>query len=345
MNNKFPLVSVITPIYNGSTYLDDAIQSVISQTYQNWELILVDDGSQDNSFDIALNWQIKDKRIFLSQHPNGENKGVSASRNLAIQNSRGDYIALLDCDDEWQNDKLEKQVKIFLQFPNVGIIYTKVKIIDENGHTVQCNTHDINKYYLQGIVGNGEITHPCNIFEPMVSGKAWMPCSSVIMRKKEVVDCGLFNTKLIYQVEDHLLFTLVSEKTLSFFIDQPLCNYRLHSNSYTIVNKWRRSFIEYYTELCKYFPPSQYSLIESGLFHSWNGYIIFLSLDLVSITKTKENILEMFQVLLNMIMIPSFYLKTKALLFIIPINVFSTLVIKKIKSGFSKFLQKRISSF
>lgn len=331
MNDELPLVSVITPVYNGSQYLDDAIQSVRNQTYQNWELILVDDGSKDNSYDIALEWQSKDKRVFALQHPNGQNKGVSATRNLAIQNSRGDYIALLDCDDEWQSDKLEKQIQIFLHYSNVGIIYSQVKIVDENGDTVQNSTHDTSKYYLQGVVGNGEVNHPCNVFESMILEKTWMPCSSVIIKKIDVINCGLFNTTLTFQVEDHLLFTLVSQKTLSFFIDKPLCNYRLHSNSYTILNNWRRCFVEYYTELCKSLPVSQYSLIESGLFHSWKAYVNFLYSNSGQTPTTKRNSLDVCQVLLRMMIIPSFRLKTKALLLIISINLFLILIIRKIK--------------
>lgn len=100
------LVSIITPCYNGAKYIGETIDSVISQTYPDWEMIIVDDGSKDNSAQIVREYAEKDSRITLVQQ---ENAGSAAARNNGIRRAEGQYIALLDADDLWHPDFLEKQ--------------------------------------------------------------------------------------------------------------------------------------------------------------------------------------------------------------------------------------------
>lgn len=95
-----PLVSIITPLYNSEKYIAETIESVLAQTYSNWEMIIVDDCSKDNSTKIVEEYQKKDRRIKL--YRNEINKGVSYTRNRAIDLSQGKYIAFLDSDDLWK---------------------------------------------------------------------------------------------------------------------------------------------------------------------------------------------------------------------------------------------------
>ncbi len=101
-------VSIITPCYNGAKYISETIDSVLSQTYTDWEMIIVDDGSKDNSADIIRNYAEKDDRIKLVQQ---ENAGSAAARNNGIRRAEGRYIALLDADDVWLPSFLEKQIE------------------------------------------------------------------------------------------------------------------------------------------------------------------------------------------------------------------------------------------
>lgn len=101
------LVSVITPCYNGANYIAETIESVLSQTYQKWEMIIVDDGSTDASADIIKYFVQKDSRIILVQQANA---GSAAARNHGIRRAKGQYIALLDADDLWLPEFLEKQI-------------------------------------------------------------------------------------------------------------------------------------------------------------------------------------------------------------------------------------------
>ena len=104
------LISVIIPSYNSGKFLGEAIESVVNQTYKNIEIIVINDGSTDNTEEIAKKWQKRDERVRYLKHK--ENKGPSAARNTGIKNSRGEYIAFLDDDDEWLPEKLERVIEI-----------------------------------------------------------------------------------------------------------------------------------------------------------------------------------------------------------------------------------------
>lgn len=118
-----PLVSVILPFYNEVDFLHETIDSVLQQEYTNWEIILIDDAGSDACTQIAKayaeNWPDK---IFYNDHPNHANKGLSASRNVAIAKAKGELLAFLDADDKWLPAKLKEQVQVFQQHPEVSMI-------------------------------------------------------------------------------------------------------------------------------------------------------------------------------------------------------------------------------
>ena len=126
------LVSIITPCYNGSKYIGETIKSVLAQTYKEWEMIIVDDGSKDNSVEILEEFAQKDNRIKLIKQPNG---GSANARNNGIRNAEGRYIALLDADDLWDNNFLEEQLK-FMKEKNVVLVYGSYRRIDENSNEI-----------------------------------------------------------------------------------------------------------------------------------------------------------------------------------------------------------------
>lgn len=116
--NSYPLVSIIIPVYNSERYIKEAVESALRQTYKNIEVIVIDDGSTDNTRKI-LEPYIKNKSIiYLYQ----ENKGVAASRNKGILESTGSYISFLDSDDKYYPEKIEKQTNKFFENPNAGVI-------------------------------------------------------------------------------------------------------------------------------------------------------------------------------------------------------------------------------
>src|SRR5919202_2999091 len=112
-SGKPSLVSVVVPFWNDKKFIQETIESVFAQTYENWELLLVDDGSTDGSTQIALRYaeQYPEKVRYL-EHPGHQNRGMSAARNLGISHAKGAYIGFLDADDVWLPYKLEQQVAI-----------------------------------------------------------------------------------------------------------------------------------------------------------------------------------------------------------------------------------------
>ena len=114
-----PTVSIIVTCYNLAKYLDEALESIYNQTYRDWECTIVDDGSTDNTAEIAKQWEVKDPR-FVYLHK--ENGGVSSARNLGIEKAKKDYILTLDADDKYEASFLEKGLKILLSDKEVGIV-------------------------------------------------------------------------------------------------------------------------------------------------------------------------------------------------------------------------------
>ena len=128
--SKQPLVSIVVPVYNAARFMDDTIQTVQNQTYQNWELLLVDDCSSDDSVLIIQKYLKKDKRIKFFML--SENSGAAIARNTGIDNAKGRYLAFLDADDLWVKTKLELQVA-FMQEKNAAFSFTGYEFADENG--------------------------------------------------------------------------------------------------------------------------------------------------------------------------------------------------------------------
>jgi len=130
-----PLVSVIIPVYNGEKYLKETIESVISQTEKNWEIIAVNDGSKDGSQEILKEYEKLDPgRIRVISVENG---GVSRARNTGADLARGTYLAFLDHDDLWAPHKLEHQMKMFSDSPSLPLSFSNQTHIDEYGKTIR----------------------------------------------------------------------------------------------------------------------------------------------------------------------------------------------------------------
>ena len=127
-----PLISIVMVNYNHEDFLGEAISSVIRQTYQNWELIIVDDGSTDESCNIIAGYHdSRIKPIYLK-----ENGHICAATNIGLKEVKGEYIARLDSDDVWREDKLEKQVQLMQERTDIGLCFTKLEIIDQYSKVV-----------------------------------------------------------------------------------------------------------------------------------------------------------------------------------------------------------------
>jgi glycosyltransferase involved in cell wall biosynthesis len=126
------LVSIITPMYNGERFVGDTINSVLNQTYSNWEIIVIDDGSKDKGPEKVKAYADKDSRINIFSQANG---GSAAARNNGIRRAKGQYISLLDADDTWNPDFLEKQIKL-MNDKKALLVYSSHTRIDENSKEI-----------------------------------------------------------------------------------------------------------------------------------------------------------------------------------------------------------------
>ena len=208
---KNPTVSVIIPTYNRVHLIGKAIKSVLNQTYQDFEIIVIDDGSTDNTGEIIRSF--KDKRVkYIKKYK--ENKGISVARNIGIKMARGKYIALLDSDDEWLPEKLDKQVKILQsESPEVGVVCSWSYNIDEKGNY-------ISKRYLPKKDGY--------IYEDLLSTNP-ISVPTVLIRKECFNRVGLFDDLLNAQ-EDWDMWIRIAKYYRFALIKIPLVKYRLHSN-------------------------------------------------------------------------------------------------------------------
>lgn len=128
------LVSIIVPVYNSEKFINDTIQTVKEQMYKNWELLLVNDCSTDNSENIIEKYIKEDNRIKLINLE--KNSGAAIARNTGIESSRGKYVAFLDSDDLWKKEKLSKQIK-FMEENNYDFTFTGYEFADENGNRLE----------------------------------------------------------------------------------------------------------------------------------------------------------------------------------------------------------------
>lgn len=144
-------VTIVTPTWNSAKYIRETISSVQAQTYQNWEMIIVDDCSTDNTVEIVKDIVKKDSRIHLIEQK--VNQGAAIARNIAVQNGTGRYVAYLDSDDCWKPDKLEKQVKFMLS-KDCGFSCTSYEVIDFEGKSLNKIVHMLDKVDYRGFLTN-----------------------------------------------------------------------------------------------------------------------------------------------------------------------------------------------
>jgi len=216
---KSPEVSVIIPVYNQAKFIDKAIESVLKQSYQDFEIVVVNDGSTDNSESTVKGFI--DFRIRYICH--SDNRGISAARNTGIRASRGKYITLLDADDEFLPEKLDMQVELLRSEPSdVGVVCAWSFNIDKNGDY-------ISKRYLPRKGGY--------IFEDLLSAN-YMSVPALLIRRECFEKVGLFDNLLNGQ-EDWDMWIRIAKYYKFALIKIPLAKRRIHPNriSYDLERK------------------------------------------------------------------------------------------------------------
>ena len=168
--SKEPLVSIIMPSYNSEKYISDSIESILSQTYSNWELLITDDCSTDNTINIISDFKDRDCRIKLFL--NDVNSGSGLSRNKSIEYAKGKYIAFLDSDDLWRKSKLYEQIR-FMECNSYLFTYTSYQKFDANGKRGVVNP--ITSVTYEKLLYSNVIGCLTAIYNSEVLGKFYMP--------------------------------------------------------------------------------------------------------------------------------------------------------------------------
>ncbi len=209
-----PLVSVIIPVYNGEKYVQECLESVYQQTYRPIEVIIVDDGSTDNSLQ-AVKKVPGEKKIIAQQ-----NRDVSHARNTGVSNAAGEFIAFLDQDDIWHHEKLEKQVQVFQAELEVDLIFTDLIKFNEEGK--MRHPKDRHRYASKL---NDE-----NLFAMLVRKNVLMP-SAVMVKKEGFVKAGMFDPQF-KTCGDYEMWLRMASKNMKFrYVAEPLTMYRYHSKN------------------------------------------------------------------------------------------------------------------
>jgi glycosyltransferase involved in cell wall biosynthesis len=228
--NDEPLVSAIIIFLNGEKFLEEAINSVIDQTYTNWELLLVDDGSTDGSTAIALSfaktWAGKIKYL---EHDNHQNKGMSATRNLGIKYAKGDYIGFLDADDVWVPGKSSEQIEVFNQYPQCGMVYGRTQI----WYSWTGNPGDQKKDHFFPLGVKPEtVIDPPKIALLIIENKVQSPTTCNVLIKKTVFEkAGLFLENFKGMFEDAAFFCKAALVVSIYVSDSLWAKYRQHDES------------------------------------------------------------------------------------------------------------------
>ncbi|MDK9356974.1 glycosyltransferase family 2 protein [Lelliottia wanjuensis] len=208
------LISIIMPSFNSAKTIGDTIDSIVGQSYTNWELLITDDCSTDETIDIVKRYAKKDSRIKL--FCNAVNSGAAVSRNNSIENSAGDYLAFLDSDDRWLPNKLNDQLTFMISYPERDFTFTAYELIDISSTKI-------------GKIVDAQGDNLSFDYSDMLRKKATLGCSTVMFRKMAFPD---YKMPLIRTGQDYALWLkLLKTGKKAYLINKVLTQYRILPNS------------------------------------------------------------------------------------------------------------------
>jgi glycosyltransferase involved in cell wall biosynthesis len=230
MPTEKPLVSGIVIFLNAGRFIEEAIDSVFAQTFKDWELLLVDDGSTDCSTEIARRYAEEHPgKVRYYHHPDHQNRGMSASRNLGISRARGDYIAFLDSDDIWLPSKLEQQVRILHSEPRAAMVYGRTVI----WHSWTGDPVDKSRDHTLDLgVRPDTLIEPPDLFLLLLGNKVQSPTTcNAIIRRETFEKIGTFEESFRSMYEDQVFFAKVFLKAPVYVAGEIWARYRQRPDS------------------------------------------------------------------------------------------------------------------
>lgn len=222
LNSKTPLISVIVTSYNYARFITETLNSILAQTYKNYEIIVVDDGSKDDSLEVIKQYVDKHENVFLYIHPNHENKGLSATVRLGIEKAKGEYTAFCESDDYWHPTHLEKEVELINSFDDVEIISNNVELFGDE-QAVACRTEYVDTISQALSFGRNRIDLQENKY------MNYIPTFSAVMIKTKIMR-GLDYNSYIPAWLDFWLYRQILTTKFLFYIPEKLTYWRMHDS-------------------------------------------------------------------------------------------------------------------
>ena len=249
-----PEVSVILPTYNRAHFLAEAIQSVLDQTFQHIELLVVDDGSMDDTERTVAQFVCDGRVRFLRQRHGGD----SRARSTGIKNSRGKVLAFLDSDDLWMPEKLEKQVSVLRKHADISVVYTAVVLqhVDER-------RREVSRRIARSPASQESTLYEELLYRNVITGSQ----SSVMVRREALDRVGSFDEDLPF-MGDHDLWRRLAQRDSFYYLDEPLVCIRKHSaNVSRNVEMMTEYYLQYFDKLSRQILPQyRYHLPRVALF-------------------------------------------------------------------------------
>ena len=280
-----PLISIITASYNYANFIEKSIHSVLSQTYSNWELIIVDDGSKDNSVEIIKKYTQTYKNVHLYQHKGSENKGLLETIKLGLKKAKGKYIAFLESDDFWTENHLEKKIEALKAYPQAKIIYNDIEPFGDKNRLGIMSSY-INRCRLL----SKKALKPTDISKYFIISTI-IPTFSCLMVEKKLLNKCDFNSP----IAPYLDWWLESQMTFleeALYIEEKLTHWQIHPESYIgrvrkdIDREKEKTCLQSLLEKLKKLNPKKYnSFILNALAYKLKEY------DLEMLASQKENLL------------------------------------------------------
>jgi len=231
LNFNSPRVSCIIVFFNAEAFIREAIESILSQEYENWELLLVDDGSTDKSTEIALGYVHRyPSKIHYFEHSEHRNCGIGASRNLGLDNAKGEFIAFLDADDVWLPNKLERQLAICRSFPKADLVYGRpLYWFSWSG-----NPDDIDRdfTFITGVPLNMLFMPPQFFIHIFQTRAQRLLASDAMFRRSVLRDVGRYEMPARNFPQDRAFFVKIFLKAAVYAADEVWLKYRRHADSY-----------------------------------------------------------------------------------------------------------------
>jgi len=248
-------VSVVVPFLNAVSFLAQTIESVLGQSFEDWELLLVDDGSTDGSTAVARQYAALDPaKITYLEHPAHQNRGVAAARNLGIRHARGELLAFLDADDVWLPNKLTEQVALLEAHPEAGMLYGNSLFWHSWTGAQEDSTRD---YQPELGVRVDTVCPPPEIFTRLLQRKAAAPCPCSILARRRIVErVGGFEESMKTVFEDQAFLAKMLLAAPAYAANRTWDKYRIHSGSASAITArrgtWQQARHEYFEWLEKY---------------------------------------------------------------------------------------------